>query len=316
MRILLCGSTGFIGSNILRQLSLNKHYKFRAVGFHRKVDSNVDCEKVYGDLREPSFVQEVTKNIDVVLQFAATTSGSKDIVNTPSLHVTDNAIMNSYLLKYATENGAKKFVFPSCTVMYQSSETPLKEIDFDPREKLFHSYFGVGNTKLYIEKMCQFFSSVSDMSSVILRHSNVYGPFDKFDLEKSHFLGATVRKVIDAKPQGDIVVWGDGKTARDLLYIDDMVSAVEKSIYLEVASDIFNVGYGEAFEVNDVVKKLIEISNKNLSILHDTSQPSISTRLAINSEKFSNAVDWKILTSLEEGLRKTYDWAMDNINKT
>ena len=178
MKVLLCGATGFIGSNILRQLSPNKNYKFKAVGFNRKIENNLNCEEAYCDLRDPLFVQEITKDIDTVLQFAATTSGSRDIVNTPSLHVTDNAVMNSYLLKYASENGVKKFVFPSCTVMYQSSETPLKETDFNPSEELFHNYFGVGNTKLYVEKI----------RNIINEFSNFYLIMEKLEEKYKEYL--------------------------------------------------------------------------------------------------------------------------------
>ena len=83
--------------------------------------------------------------------------------------------------------------------MYHSSDKPLSERQFNPSKSINTKYFGVGNTKLYIEKMCEFYSSISDIKFTIIRHSNIYGPFDKFDLEKSHFFGATITKVLTAK---------------------------------------------------------------------------------------------------------------------
>ena len=115
-KILICGATGFIGKNVTLELSKNKHYEIHAVRFKRnayKTSKNVIWHKA--DLRNPKSVNDITKNIDIVIQLAATTSGSKDIVSMPYVHVTDNAIMNSYILRSCFENKVKHFIFTSCT---------------------------------------------------------------------------------------------------------------------------------------------------------------------------------------------------------
>ena len=165
---------------------------------------------------------------DVLLQFAATTSGAKDIIERPYIHVTDNAVINSYLLRECFESKVRHFIFPSCTVMLSSTENQ-KEFDWDPNNQIFGNYFGVGNTKIYIEKMCEFYSSLG-LKTTALRHSNVYGKYDKFDLLKSHVLGATIRKVINAKENEVLEVWGSGKAKRDFIFVDDLVDIVEKSL--------------------------------------------------------------------------------------
>jgi nucleoside-diphosphate-sugar epimerase len=116
---------------------------------------------------------------DVVIQAAATTSGSKDIVNNPSLHVTDNAVMNSYIFREAVSAKVKHVVFFSCTVMYPSSDVAIPEDTApDPHPR----YFGVAHTKMYIEKMAEFYSRIGETKFTVIRHSNIYGPHDKFDL--------------------------------------------------------------------------------------------------------------------------------------
>ena len=77
--------------------------------------------------------------------------------------------------------------------MLQSKEFQ-NEDDWDPNIEINKNYFGVGNTKVYIEKMCKFYSELG-LKTTAIRHSNVFGPYDKFDLDKSHVLGATIRKV-------------------------------------------------------------------------------------------------------------------------
>ena len=76
--------------------------------------------------------------------------------------------------------------------------------------------------------MCKFYSSICKTKFTVIRHSNIYGPYDKFDLEKSHVFGATVKKVMRAKKI--LEVWGRGLEGRDFLYIDDFIDAIDKFI--------------------------------------------------------------------------------------
>ena len=148
-RILICGATGFIGKNLLDFYSKNKKYKIRATHFKRPALSEYeDVEWVQCDLRDPQQVSSILEGVDIVMQFAATTTGAKDIVSKPYIHVTDNVIMNSYLLREAFEQGIEHFIFPSCTIMYQKSEKALKETDHNPADEILPFYYGAGHTKV------------------------------------------------------------------------------------------------------------------------------------------------------------------------
>ena len=312
-RILLCGATGFIGRNIALKLSKNKRYKLICVYNKSKPFKLTNCKWMKADLTNIRQINEITKNIDIVIQAAATTSGVKTIVSRPYEHVTDNAIMNSYLLRSSFENKIKHFIFFSCTVMYQSSKKPLKETDFNPKKDLYSNYFGVGNTKLYIEKMCEFYSKISSTKFTCIRHSNVFGPFDKFDLNKSHFLGASITKTMKANKE--IIVWGDGKEKRDLLYIDDLVNFVKLSIQKQKKHfRIYNCGFGRSFSVEKIIKKIIKLSKKKIKIIYDTSKPSIKTSLCLDCSLAYKELGWRKKTSLDSGISKTIKWWKANIN--
>ena len=160
--------------------------------------------------------------------------------------------------------------------------------------------------------MCEFYSSLG-LKTTALRHSNVYGKYDKFDLLKSHVLGATIRKVINAKENEVLEVWGSGKAKRDFIFVDDLVDIVEKSIINQ--SDIFglyNCGMGYSISINDLVKKIIKISGKNLRTKNNIDKPDFPTALSLNCEKAFAELKWKVSTNLEEGLKKTYQWASEN----
>jgi nucleoside-diphosphate-sugar epimerase len=315
--ILICGATGFIGRNLLEYFHVNKSYKIRAVHFNRPALTQYkDVEWIKADLRNADSVKSLLTGIDIVLQFAATTSGSKDILTKPFIHVTDNAVMNSLILRECYEQNIKHFIFPSCTVMYQPSEIALDESSFDANIPLVPSYFGVGNTKLYIEKMCDFFSRLKRTKHTVIRHSNIYGPYDKYDLERSHMFGASVTKVMEAEDKGEITVWGTGEEKRDLLHVNDLLSFVELAINNQTANyELYTVGIGKGEKVIDVIKKIIKYSGKTISIKHDLTMPTIPTSLFLNCNKAKKDLGWEARIDLDSGIIKTIEWYNQNIKQ-
>ena len=302
------GATGFIGRNLLESFDKNPNYEVTATHFKRPPIKGNSAKWVNVDLRDYGAVQKIVEGQDVILQYAATTSGSKDIVNKPYVHVTDNAVMNSLIFRAAHESGVKHIVFPSCTVMYQPSETPVKESDLDNNKKLLLNYFGVGNTKLYCEKMCDFYSSLGVTKYTALRQTNIYGPYDKYDLEKSHVFGATITKVL-RNTSGELEVWGTGEEKRDFLYVGDLVKLIQNAI--EKQEDAFvlvNAGLGKATSINNLVKTVMSVAEKPLNINHNTSKPSIPTSLCVDYSKAEKIFKWKPETKLINGISKTIEW--------
>ena len=310
-RILICGATGFIGRNLTIELSKNKNYQVIATFFKTKSFKCKNVKWIKADLRDPLKVNKITKKIDIIIQASATTSGAKTIINKPHEHVTDNAVMNSYILRSAHENNVKHLIFFSCTVMYQSSKKSLKESDFNPSKELFSNYFGVGNTKLYIEKMCEFYSKIGSTKFTCIRHSNIFGPFDKFDLNKSHFFGASITKVMNAKK--NIIVWGDGKEKRDLLYVGDLVNFVKLSVQKQKNKfRIYNCGCGKPYSIENIIKKIIKLSNKKIGIIYDKTQPTIKTSLSLNCKLANKELGWKPKVNLNKGIQHTLKWWKEN----
>jgi nucleoside-diphosphate-sugar epimerase len=311
--VLVCGATGFVGRNIAERFAKSGKYEVHAVRFNRPEFPLPNTTWHQCDLRDPASVEKLVKGKDIIIQAAATTSGSKDIVTKPFIHVTDNAVMNSLLFRSAFEARAKHVVFFSCTVMYQSSEKPLKESDFDANQPLHPRYFGVGNTKLYIEKMCEFFAGISETKFTAIRHSNIYGPHDKYDLERSHFFGATVTKVMQA--EGKMTVWGTGEEERDLLHADDLTDFVQAALEKQKEKyRLYNCGLGRAHSVLNVVNMIIAASGKHLGIEHDLSAPTIKTSLCLDCSLAEKELGWKPKISLEDGIKSTIAWWRENVD--
>jgi len=311
-KVLICGGTGFIGRNLIERFvqrnDVEVYGTYLEPGFfHPK------AKMIQADLTKKEDVNKAVKGMDIIIQAAATTSGAKDIINNPAYHVTDNAVMNSLIFRSAYEHKVSHVISFSCTVVYQPSETPLKETDFDANQELYPKYFGGGWTKIYTEKMAEFYSRIGNAKYTVIRHSNVYGPYDKFDLEKSHVFGATITKVM-TNEDGKIVVWGTGQEERDLLYVSDLLDFVELALdKQENKFELFNVGSANSISIADLVKKIIKASGKDLKIEYDQSKPTIKTKLCLDSSKAKEILGWSPKISLDQGIKKTIDWYKNNI---
>ncbi len=307
-RIVILGATGFIGRNIATAMATHPDIELVAVGHSRPSYPLPGARWLQLDLRDPRAVSEAVQGADTVIQAAATTSGSKDIVSQPHIHVTDNAVMNSYILRACHDQKVGHLIFFSCSIMYASSETPQRESDFNGAAELQSNYFGAGWTKVYVERMCEFFARLGRTKYTVIRHSNIYGPHDKFDLERSHVLGATITKAMTST-DSRLVVWGTGEEARDFLYIDDLVEFVERArLRSGDPFAVYNCGSGQAVAIKDLVAAIVLASGRPLTIAFDRTKPTIPYRVSLDCTKACSELDWIPKVDMAEGLRRTIAW--------
>ena len=315
MKVVVLGATGFIGRNVLEYLATRSDMSLVAVHFSRPSfelpDAKAQIVWVRGDLRIPEFCDLVLENADVVIQAAAVTSGAKDAVERPWIHATDNAIMNSCILRSAHLGSVNHFLFLSCTVMYPDREEPWREDEWCKSMPINPKHLGGGLTKVYIEEMARFFAGLSNMRVTIVRHSNIFGPYDRFGEGNSHVCAATISKVISS--QGEIVVWGEGKEKRDLLFVGDLCEFIESAIMCQKAKyRIYNCGSGRAVSIKELAELVIKCANKDVEIVYDPSKPTVPSALSLDTKLAREELGWHASTSLEKGLLLTIDWFLKN----
>ena len=234
------------------------------------------------------------------------------MVERPYVHVTDNVVMNAWIFREAMRAKVGHLLFPSCTVMYQPNENPQSEKDWKADDEIYKAYFGVGHMKVFNENMCDFYSRIGETKYTAFRHSNVYGPYDKFDLDKCHVVPAFVNKVINAK--NNLEIWGGGKASRDIIYIDDLIEFIEKCIDNQKEKyELYNCGAGTAYPILELAETIMELNEKKLEFQFDLSKPDIPTTVILNCDKAKRDLGWSPRTSVREGLRKTCEWYKNNI---
>src|SRR3972149_11623688 len=240
--VLVAGGSGFVGVNLIRRL-LDLNAGVRAI-LHKKgpIIRDDRIEYVRCDLLNMEDCKKVVSDMDYVFMCAANTSGAAVIASTPLVHVTPNIIMNSHILEAAYFAKVKKFIWLSSNAAYPpTDDKPVKEDEMfngDP----YDTYFGVGWMKRYTEILCKLYSEKlkNPMTTVVLRPSNIYGPYDNFDFATSHMMAATIRKVVER--HNPIQVWGTGDDIRDLIYIEDFVDAMILAAEKVERFDPINIG--------------------------------------------------------------------------
>lgn len=307
--VLVAGGTGFVGANLInRMLSLGANVR---ATLHRRdaVIADSRIEYVKADLLVMDDCRRAVQDMDYVFLCAANTSGAAVIASTPLVHVTPNIIMNSQMLEAAWGAKVKKFIWLSSNAAYPpSGDRPVREeemFDGDP----YDIYFGVAWMKRYTEILCRLYSEKlrERMATVVVRPSNIYGPYDDFDFATSHMMSATIRKVVER--QKPIKVWGTGDDIRDLIYIDDFIDALVLAAEKIETFDPVNIGYGKGYSIKEILQICLEVDGYDDAVVeYDPSKPSMIPVRLISTEKAERVLGFKARTDLREGIRKTMEW--------
>ena len=314
-KVLVAGGSGFVGVNLIFRL-LSEGYRVRAT-LHSSpaVAEDTRVEYVTGDLTFMEDCVRAVEGIDYVFMCAASTSGAAVIRSNPLVHVTPNVVMNAQLLEAAYFAKVKKFVWLSSNAVYPpAGDRAVKEselLDGDPYE----SYMGVGWMKRYIEVLCRYYSESLNptMTTVVIRPTNIYGPYDDFEPATSHATAATIRKVIER--HDPIEVWGTGDDIRDVIYIDDFVDAAMLAAEKIDTYEPLNIGLGVGHSLKELLKVALEVDDyTNAAIQYDPSKPSTIPVRIVDISKAESVLGFKPTTGLREGLKKTIDWYRESVH--
>lgn len=311
-KILVCGASGFIGRNLFETLSAKPGLEVYGTYLQNMASHQLKPHNHLqkADLTDKALAKMVTKNMDVVINTAAITDGSGSIAYSPAKYIADNIRINTNLIESSYENKVPHFIFLSCSIVYPAKNcVPVKETGVDI-SKIHPKYFMGARIKIFAEDMCRFFAELGDTRFTIVRHSNIYGPHDKFDTTRGHVFAATMAKVMATDK---VVVWGNGSEKRDLLHVSDLVKAFESVIDREPnIYDVFNIGSGQSVTVGELVSKINSISSMNLPIQYDTSRPTIDTNIILDITKAKDVLGWHPQVDLDSGIWQTIDWYLKN----
>lgn len=298
-KVWVAGHRGMVGRAIIRQLT-NKCTLISSNNIDLRIQSSVDL-----------FLSE--NKPDVVFVAAAKVGGILANSTYPADFIYDNLAIEMNIIHAAHKAGVKKLIFLGSTCIYpRDTEQPIKEESLltGPLEPT-NEWYAVA--KIAGIKLCQAYRKQYGDDFISAMPTNLYGPYDNFNLNNSHVLPAMIRKFHDAYLANDskITLWGSGTPRREFLHVDD---AAEALVFLaEHYSDSLhiNVGTGEDIAINELAWLIAEIVGYKGIVEFDKTKPDGTPRKVTDVSRLKNlGYEYKI--SLGRGICTTYDWFLNS----
>ena len=256
-----------------------------------------------------------TEKPSVVINAAARVGGILANNDFPYPFLMDNMQIQNNLIDGAHKSGIEKFIFLGSSCIYPKlAPQPLKE-EYLLTGTLEPTNEWYAIAKITGLKACQAIRKQYNKEYVSLMPTNLYGSFDNFDLQSSHVLPAMLRKFHEAKTNNhsDVTLWGSGTPMREFLFVDDMAEAVVYALENSFSEYLYNIGTGKDITIKELAETIQKVTGHQGKILWDDSKPDGTPRKLMDVSKMKE-IGWQYSTELEDGIQKTYQWFLSNID--
>ncbi|SIS84609.1 GDP-L-fucose synthase family protein [Belliella pelovolcani] len=306
-KIYIAGHRGMVGSAIWRALE-NKGYTNLIGQSSKELDlRNQQAVLNFFDKEKP----------EVVIDAAARVGGILANNDFPYQFLMENMQIQNNLIDSSLQADCQKFIFLGSSCIYPKlAPQPLKEeylltASLEPTNEWY------AIAKITGVKACEAIRKQFGKDYISLMPTNLYGSYDNFDLKTSHVLPAMIRKFHEAKQstgkgkQSTVTLWGSGTPMREFLHVDDMADAVVFALENQFQDNLYNVGTGTDLTIKELAELIQKIVGHQGEIIWDSSKPDGTPRKLMDVSKMTQA-GWKAKIGLEEGIKSTYQWFLQN----
>jgi GDP-D-mannose 3', 5'-epimerase len=308
-RVVVCGAGGFIASHLVKRLKAGGAW-VRGVDIKMPEFAPTAADEfLLLDLRDMEHARRALAPaagaaITEVYQLAAEMGGMGFISTAECEIMRHSALINLNVPQAAVEAGVSRYFLSSSVCVYRDMAVGEQELTEDEAypARPDNEY---GWEKLFAERVAQAYGRRHALTVRIARFQNCYGPEGTWTGGREKAPAAICRKVAQADNGGVVEVWGDGTAVRSYIYVDDLVDGVVRLMQSEQDAPA-NIGTSEYVSVRELVETVIAISGKRLDVRY------VAGPVGVQSRNFSHArmhaLGWRPKTSLDEGLRTTYEW--------
>jgi len=312
-RALVCGAGGFIAGHLVKRLK-QEGYWVRGVDIKAPEFSPTTADDfLLLDLREPgacdAALSPASGRVDEAYQLAADMGGMGFIHSAESDILRNNALININMIHAAARAGIRRYFFSSSVCVYRDMEPGEPELTEDEAYPA-HPDNEYGWEKLYAERVALAFGRKYGMEVRIARFQNCYGPEGTWTGGREKAPAAICRKVAEARDDGTIEVWGDGKAIRSYTYVDDMVEGIHRLTQSSLTGPT-NIGSAEYVSVAQLVNTVAQVAAKTIHTKY------VEGPVGVQSRNFSNeriySIGWRARYSLTDGIARTYPWVHEQV---
>ena len=317
-RVLVGGAGGFIGGHLVKRLK-REGFWVRGVDlkYHEFSKSPAD-EFIIGDLRDPRFVAEVVRGVDLVYQLAADMGGAGYVFtgehDAAVMH--NSATINLNMLEAGRLAGVKKFFYSSSACIYPE----YNQLDpANPKCSEDSAYPAApdseyGWEKLFSERLYLAYRRNHGIDVRIARFHNIFGPEGAWRDGREKSPAAICRKVAEAVDSGEIEIWGDGEQTRSFLYIEECLEGVRRLVESPFIGPV-NIGSEEMVTINQLAAIVMDIAGKSLTLKHVPGPLGVRGRNS-NNCLIREKLGWAPSRPLRNGLETTYSWISTQVGAT
>jgi len=302
-KIYIAGHRGLVGSAIIRKL---EEYGFKNIITRKSKELDLRDQKAV----EYFFEQE---RPEFVFLAAAKVGGIKANNDNPADFIYDNIMIQTNVIHSAYKNKTKKLLFLGSSCIYPKlCPQPIKE-EYLLTGALEQTNDAYAIAKISGIKLCQSFNKQYGTNFIACMPTNLYGPNDNFDPVASHVLPALLRKFYLAKKENKptVTLWGTGSPYREFLHVNDLAEACLFLMQNYNKSEIINIGTGMDLTIKELAETIQSIIGYQGKIVYDTSKPDGTPKKQLVIDKIKH-LGWKPKISLEDGIKDTLNWCLEN----
>ncbi len=301
-KIYIAGHRGLVGSHLLKKLQ-DQGYEHIITKTRAELD-------LLNQAQVLKFFE--SEKLDYVFLAAAKVGGIMANMTSQGAFLYENLQIQNNIIHSSYQTGVKKLLFLGSSCIYpRNCPQPMKE-EYLMTGDVEPTNYGYAIAKIAGLKMCQAYNEQYGTNFITVMPTNLYGPGDNFDLQNSHVLPALIRKFATAVKNGDkeVILWGSGTPRREFLHAADLADAcvfLMNSENVNKDTGLVNIGVGEDIPILELANLIKKVSGFTGNVVLDKSKPDGMMQKLLDVSKLSS-FGWKAEISIEEGIRKTYEW--------
>jgi GDP-L-fucose synthase len=301
--VLVTGATGFLGKHICKKLEKQNTDFFKSsLSLGVDLRNNRQCEELFSSIMP-----------DFVLHCAAYVGGIQFGLKHQAEIFYNNMLITLNLFNCCVKFKTKRLVNPISNCAYPGNATLFREGEFW-NGPLHDSVTTYGMTRKISHIGALAYKKQYGLDTVNLILSNMYGPEDHFDEERSHALGALIKKIVEAKinSHDSVVIWGTGKPVREWLFVEDGAEAMIRSMNIPPYQNIINIGVSKGISINDMAQMICSIVGYKGKLVFDSSKEDGAPFKTVDGTLGKKLLKWQPQTDFANGIEKTIDWYIKN----